>query len=228
MSTFVKMTRQDIPQNFAEISKRLILEAMDAGGLARISAKGHVIVRNEAGATTWLSRNTGNGRKKANDVISDMRRMFPSIEIEDEVEEEATPSEKQKMCAKCKNHKDRDQFHNNKSAKDGLQSYCKDCMKIASQEAQARKQAQNGSTPSPAKPKAAKSGLDKSESVLQQMLTLDTPTAPEKPLTGWEAVQKLVAEELYNELTAVKAENERLRRALRKAASVLDNAIEGE
>jgi hypothetical protein len=37
-----------------------------------------------------------------------------------------------------------------------------------------------------------------------------------------------VAEELYNELTAVKAENERLRRALRKAASVLDNAIEGE
>jgi photosystem II stability/assembly factor-like uncharacterized protein len=87
MSTFVKMTRQDIPQNFAEISKRLILDAMDAGGLARISAKGHVIVRNEAGATTWLSRNTGNGRKKANDVISDLRRMFPAIEIEDDVGE---------------------------------------------------------------------------------------------------------------------------------------------
>lgn len=34
-----------------------------------------------------------------------------------------------KICGKCGNELSIDNFHKNKSTKDGLHNYCKDCMK---------------------------------------------------------------------------------------------------
>lgn len=48
----------------------------------------------------------------------------------------------EKMCGKCKHHKGRDEFYANSKTGDGLQAWCKECMKIASRERNAAKTAE--------------------------------------------------------------------------------------
>jgi membrane-bound lytic murein transglycosylase B len=208
---FKRLTRADITGGFSDTSIELILLAMEHGGLGRMSSKGHCIIRNSAGQTTALSRNTGNGHKRTGNAAQDIKRLFPEIA---EIPEPEVVEADDKMCAKCKHRKPKTEFGKNRSAKDGLQSYCAECMKIASKQSYERKKLRDAA--------------ETSESPSPEVVAPTPPPVPEEPLSAWEAVQRAVSAEMHEEIERLKAENARLLRALKKVAAVADNAIEEE
>lgn len=67
------LTRQDL-KAFDDDQTKAVLYAMDNGGIGRISAKGHAIIRNTTGQTMSVSRN-GAARTKQN-TAADLCRLF--------------------------------------------------------------------------------------------------------------------------------------------------------
>lgn len=72
---FRRLTRGDLT-SFDREAKNLILEAMDAGCVGRVSARGHCILRNNAGGTTSIPRNLTSANRTAQNCRADMRRLL--------------------------------------------------------------------------------------------------------------------------------------------------------
>lgn len=214
---FKRLTRSEIPAGFSPHGKDLIMMAMEAGGLARISSKGHVIIRNEAGQTTAMSQNTGNGHKRIGNAAADIKRLFPKLEVEEEKE----TSVDEKMCSKCKEHKPRSEYHVNLRHKDGLQSWCKDCTKIASRESYERKKAREE-----AKAKTpVQHGVELAEAARDRRETASPAPTAQLPqpqaASAWEAIQQMVSAELHAEVSQLREENARLRGLIAAAKEAL-------
>lgn len=205
--TFKKLTRADITGGFSDSSIELILLAMEHGGTGRMSSKGHCIIRNDAGQTTSLSRNTGNGHKRTGNAAQDIKRLFPEITVTEKLEKEVT----EKMCAKCKHHKPFSEFNANKRDKSGYQSYCKECQKIASRESYRRVQARKNKDRDEFRTEVTGT----TESVPEAPLVEELPTAPElDAVSAWELVKRAVSAELVERVTELEEENTRLKKAI--------------
>ncbi|MGI8306992.1 hypothetical protein [Saccharopolyspora hattusasensis] len=73
--SFRRLTGTDLI-TFDREAKDLIREAMEIGCLGRISAKGHCILRNNAGGTASVPPNLTSANRTAQNVRADMRRLL--------------------------------------------------------------------------------------------------------------------------------------------------------
>ncbi len=107
---FTKMRRADIPSNFDDAVKDLIVAACEAGGQARLSAKGHIIIRNRRHQTMAVSRNSGSARGRGwLNTRADVMRLFPGALVPPE---SAAPPEvpQDRMCNRCKERHSVEEF----------------------------------------------------------------------------------------------------------------------
>ncbi len=126
---FTAMRRADIPNNFDDAIKDLIVIAMEAGGEARLSAKGHIIIRNGTGETMAVSRNAGSARGRGwLNTRADVRRLFPGALVPGEASAPAEPA-RDKMCNRCKDRYPVEDFAG------GL--YCPGCVELFEAEREA-------------------------------------------------------------------------------------------
>jgi hypothetical protein len=94
---FRKLTRQDLTQ-FDTESTKLILKAMELGGLGRVSSKGHAILRSPGGQTMSVSRKFKSGNRSGQNITATFKRFFgPYMDAEtqaaaDEAEKEMVAS----------------------------------------------------------------------------------------------------------------------------------------
>lgn len=72
---FRRLTRGDLT-SFDREAKDLILEAIDAGCVGRVSARGHCILRNNAGGTASIPRKLTSANRTAQNCRADMRRLL--------------------------------------------------------------------------------------------------------------------------------------------------------
>ena len=74
-SSYGQLSRKDLAA-FDQESKELILKAIDAGCIARISAKGHCILRNNSGGTASMPRHLTAPNRTAQNARADLKRLL--------------------------------------------------------------------------------------------------------------------------------------------------------
>lgn len=74
-NTFGPLAAGDL-RMFDAIATELILAAIDAGCTAKISRRGHCILRNAAGSTASVSRSMASANRAAHNARSDIRRLI--------------------------------------------------------------------------------------------------------------------------------------------------------
>jgi hypothetical protein len=76
---FGKLDRSDL-RGFDDRAQKVILDAMDRGGVGRISTKGHCIIRSPKGSTMSVSRNTASGNRGFQNMVANYRQLFGDLE----------------------------------------------------------------------------------------------------------------------------------------------------
>lgn len=74
-SMYRSLAREDLTA-FDREAKDLTLAAMIVGCVGRISAKGHAILRNDAGGTASIPRNMTTPNRSAQNVRADIKRLL--------------------------------------------------------------------------------------------------------------------------------------------------------
>ncbi|UJW28827.1 hypothetical protein L3Q67_26565 [Saccharothrix sp. AJ9571] len=72
---FRRLTRNELT-TFDKEATDLILQAMEIGCLGRVSAKGHCVLRNNAGGSITVSRNLTSPNRTAQNARADLRRLI--------------------------------------------------------------------------------------------------------------------------------------------------------
>lgn len=76
MTGWKKLTRADLRGNFDDTSTRVILTAMNRGGIGRVSNRGHATIRHPDGVRT-MSVTRDSSSRKAKNMLGDLQRLFP-------------------------------------------------------------------------------------------------------------------------------------------------------
>lgn len=74
-SGYHRLTREEL-RAFDREAKDMILDAMEAGCLGRVSSKGHVILRNNTGGTASVPRNLSSANRAGQNARADMRKLL--------------------------------------------------------------------------------------------------------------------------------------------------------
>lgn len=77
---YVRLTRADL-RNFDDRSKDLIIRAMEMGAVARITNKGHCIIKAPNGALVTVSGGLSKPNRSRNNTEAEFARAFPNISV---------------------------------------------------------------------------------------------------------------------------------------------------